>query len=101
MTKLITFEPKELLDLIVHYCDGRGLPLDVDLLGVGVSQFLPRWVGLECASSKWMDGREGQGDEQGRLSPLHIRYEGKRIMTFGEKGTPYDWRDGNDTPRRA
>lgn len=95
--RLITFDAKDVLALLTHYNEGKDIPLDVELLNVGVSPFLQRWIGMECESEKWMDGTPLAG---GALSPLHIRYEGRKIMTISKQGAEGIWKDANEDPKR-
>jgi hypothetical protein len=86
-TKLIVVDGQSLLNLLIHYTDGA-IDLDSKLINVGVSQYLGEWVGIVVESSQWKDPKLTGQDAYG---PLHIRYEGKKILKWSEKGTPYDW----------
>jgi hypothetical protein len=90
--RTVVFDAKDLLALLTHYNDGKSIPLDVELVSVGISPFLQRWIGMECKSDGWMDGTPLPG---GGLSPLHIRYEGKKVMTLTDKGQEGVWNDAN------
>jgi hypothetical protein len=35
------------------------------------------------------------------MQPMHLRYEGRKVMVWDEKGTEVRWGDGNDAPRRG
>lgn len=62
-----------------------------------MSPFLQRWIGFRCKSDKWVDGTP---TADGGLSPLHIRYKGKTIITLGNKGEEALIKEANDTPNR-
>jgi hypothetical protein len=95
-TRLIIFDANQILKLLTHYTDGQ-VPLDAELLSFGVSQFMERWLGLECRSSQWVDGTPIGSDG---LSPLHIRYEGKRLMSLGNLTDQPGWFEAPDSPTR-
>lgn len=88
-TKLFVFEPNDLLRLLTHYTDG-GVPLDGEATNVMVNERLQRFVGIEVRSKEWED-----------FTPLHIRYEGARVMSWS-KGTGDEpiWNQTPDTPTR-
>jgi hypothetical protein len=69
--RLVIFDAEAVLRLLAHYDQGENLPMDVELLNVGVSPFVQRWIGFECRSNKWQGGKLLPG---GGLSPLHMRY---------------------------
>jgi len=87
-SKLIIFEPNDLLRLMTHYTDGA-IPLDSEVLNVAQSQFIERWIQLMVRSKEWETGE-----------PLHFRYEGNKTMAWTKDGTPIDWNPQNETPRR-
>jgi hypothetical protein len=95
--RLIVFDAKDALALLTHYNDGKNIPLDVELMSVGVSPYMQRWLGFECVSDEWMDGTPMPG---GGLSPLQIRYEGRKIMTLTGAGAEPAWKDANEDPTR-
>jgi len=88
-TKLLVIDGQSLLNLLTHYTDGA-IDLDAKLLSVGVSQFLGEWIGLEVESSQWKDEKIPGMDA---YYPLHVRYEGKKIMKWGRKGEEITWGD--------
>lgn len=96
-SRTIHFNAEDLIQLLVHYTDGR-VPLDTTLKTVGVSQFLQRWIGLEVASAQWSDGTPVPGGDG--ISPLHIRYEGKKVLKLGKRDAQPIWTDAPDAPTR-
>lgn len=99
--KTIYVDAESILQLLTHYSDGD-LPLDSRLLQAGVSNVLGRWIGLLVDSEQWRDWREAERTKDGGLRPLHIRYEGKKVMVWGD-GAPVEhpeWRDGVEGPKR-
>jgi hypothetical protein len=79
--KIIEFDAKNILNLLTHYTDGK-LPLDAELLQLGVHTILNRHLGLLVESNQWSDPMLA-GQEA--YSPLFINYEGKKVMTWGTK----------------
>ena len=95
--RILETDIQSLVQLIVHYCDGKEVPLDTEVLSMSVSPILQRWVMLWCKSSKWMSGGVAS---DGSLAPLHIRFEGGRVMTMGNKGEDPKWALANEDPKR-
>jgi hypothetical protein len=87
-TKVFIFEPEDLLMLWCHYTDG-GVPLNGVIRNVGCNPMLQRFIGMEVESDEW--------DE---ASPLHLRYEGKRVMSWKKGQEENPWTDTPDTPSR-
>lgn len=94
--RTIYIDANSILRLLTHYSDGS-VPLDAELKAAGVSRFLGRWIGLLVASEQWSGPSVESGDG---LQPLHIRYEGKKVMTWDEAGKPVEWKEGAETPKR-
>lgn len=101
--RLIVFEPNDLLRLITHYTDGA-VPLNGQVRNVAVSTRLPRWIGLEVESDEWANDEgailRGPGGLELGQRPLHIRYEGKKIVSWGGPQDEMQWRQANETPSR-
>lgn len=100
--RIIEFDAQSLLHLLIHYTQDHDceIPLDGTLTGAGVSQFIPRWVMLEVASDKWDGIRFVPGADE--PYPLHVRYEGKRVMSWGNDGeqhTKDTWKESVETPK--
>lgn len=93
--KVVQFDARDFCKLITHYSEGR-LPLDFELAHVAVDTILKRQIAFIGQSKQWQDeplqGQEG-------YAPLHIRYEGKRIFSWGEKGSEGFWQDANEAPK--
>jgi hypothetical protein len=94
--RVVMFDAQELVKLLSHYTEGQ-VPLDTKLQDVSINAYLDRVVGLTCRSDQWQDGTPIPG---GGLSPLQIRYEGKKIMTLGSKGQESVWYEAPEAPKR-
>jgi len=86
------FDAKELIQLMLHYNDGKDIPLDVELKCVMLSPMLERYVGFECSAEDWPSGQVMQG---GIVSPLQIRYDGNRILALN-RGEETVWKEANN-----
>lgn len=88
-TKTYIFEPKDLLGLLIHYTDGE-IPLDAEIKEIGFNPYLKHMIGLEITSNDWKV-----------FDPLHIRYEGNKIMSWSKNmGVDHPvWGKRNDTPK--
>jgi hypothetical protein len=98
-TRRIIFDANSLLKLLSHYTQDsdNSIPLDAELIDAGVSSVLGSWIGLNVQSDRW-DGPEVEGGHG--LRPLHIRYEGKRVMSWDSKpDTSPTWHDAPESPR--
>jgi len=84
----VVFDANSLLKLLTHYSDGA-LPLDGELKSAGVNPYLERVIGLEVLSNEW-DEVEVKA-ESGHLQPLHIRYEGKKVLSWSDRHAPISW----------
>ena len=94
-SKHIYFDAESVLRLLTHYTEGV-VPVDAELRGAGVSQYLQQWIGLDVESNGW-SGAEVPG---GGLPPLHIRYEGRKVMIFqGGPEDPVVWTPQPEAPR--
>lgn len=102
-TLLIVFDGRNILDLLSHYSDGK-LPLGVRLLDMGPSTSLGRHLILQVESDQWEDAPTGLSDlndprNAGTLAPLHIRYEGKKVMSWGDKRAAVEWKEADSFGR--
>ena len=97
--KTIYIDAESILQLLTHYSEGD-LPIEAKLLSAGVSPVLGRWIGLLVDSEQWRDWRGAERTQDGGLRPLHIRYEGKKVMVWGDgkRETPPEWREGVEGP---
>lgn len=93
--KIVQFDARDFCKLVTHYSEGR-LPLDFELDHVAMDTILKRQVAFIGRSKQWSDEPLPGKDE---YAPLHLRYEGKRIFSWGEKGSEGFWQDANDTPK--
>ena len=95
-TKIVAFDAHDIVKLWTHYSEGR-MPLDAELKALAVDKKLVRCILFIINSKQWADecipGRDGE------YNPLHLRYEGKRILSWGNFGTEPFWQDANETPR--
>lgn len=97
--RMIVFDPKDLYNLLLHYDEGKHLPLNAEVKDFGFSQFMQRWVGLEVESSEWPS--EGWAPAAGAQKMVHVRYEGKKTLSWsGEGEGPQNWKDGVEAPKR-
>ena len=91
---MVEFDAESILRLLTHYSDGE-LPLDATLKSAGVSKFLGRWIGLNVESKEW----DGKVLPDGGIEPLFIRYEGKKVLIWGDKQSPMVWQEGVEAPK--
>jgi hypothetical protein len=97
-SRLIVFEPEDLYQLLVHYNQGETLPMDGKVLNFGFSQFLSRWLGMEVESDRWPT--EGVAPGPDAMPMVHVRYEGKKTMSWSDKGVDPRWREAVEAPKR-
>ena len=95
-SKLIVFDANDFVKLLVHYTEGR-VPIDAELKSLGVGTRMKRQIGMLLRSEQWP--REELDASGNFYHPLHIRYEGKKIMSWGKKGSEVFWQDQNATPK--
>lgn len=95
----IVFDVDSLLALLTHYSDGA-VPLDAEVLNIGASRLLGRYIGLTISSADWRDP-DLPRDRLGMLPPLDIRWEGGKVLKWSEKGTPVEWGDSPDALKRS
>ena len=94
--KTLYIDAESILALLTHYSQGA-VPFDAELRAAGVSAYLGRWIGLLVTSKQW-DGLQVPQSEW--IKPLHIRYEGKKVLTWsGEAGAPPMWSDDIEAPK--
>jgi hypothetical protein len=89
----IEFDPINLLGLLTHYTDGD-VPLDAELVNVSVGAVLSRHIGLEVKSDQWTG--EPLPDGSGLFAPLHLRYEGRKTLSWGRKDQEVAWSDADN-----
>ncbi len=95
--RLVTFHAKDLLDLLIHYNDGRDLPLYAELREVLVSNRLERYLCLMVESKGWRSADGDISPVTGELLPLHYIYEGRRNLTFTKPTDDMPWHDTPST----
>lgn len=88
-SKLIQFDANDFCKLLTAYSEGL-VPLDFELKHVAVDTRLKRQIAFIGESKQWQDEPMPGKDE---YAPLVLRYEGKRIMSWGRKGTDPFWQD--------
>ena len=96
--KRIVFDPQSVIALLTHYTDGT-VPLDTIVKGVKVSPALQRMLAFECESAQWTDTIESD-KTPGVLSPLVIRYEGKKTLSWGGKHQEMEWKESVEAPKQ-
>ena len=88
-SKTFVFDPRDLLMLLTHYMDGV-IPLDSTCNFAGFNPYLNRYIGLSVDSKEWTT-----------MEPLHIRYDGRKILSWSKKdGDEMVWEKTPDTPGR-
>lgn len=85
---MLVFEPSNLYNLLVHYTDGE-CPLNGEVRNVLVHPALERFVALSVRSDEWQEE-----------TPLHLRYDGKRTMSWVKGVERAEWAQREETPRR-
>lgn len=99
-SRLIIFDVKDLKDLLVHYYDGKHVPLNGEVLEVGISKYMQRMVSLLIESDEW-DATD-INPLSGELSPIELIYEGKKTFSWSKKdGDEAVWVDAPDAPHSA
>lgn len=94
-SKLLVMDANDIVKMLTSYSEGR-VPLDAELNHVAVDSILKRQIAFIMTSQQWPEEElleNGKG-----YGPLQIRYEGKRMMTWGKKGTEVFWSD-TDAPK--
>lgn len=86
--RLLIFQAEDLRNLLVHYTEGL-VPLDSEILEVGVSKLLPRLISLTVQSKDWED--TNINPVSGELQPLQLFYEGRRTMSWEDKNSSGQW----------
>lgn len=96
-SRLIIFDVKDLKDLIIHYTDGKLIPLDSEVLEVGVSRYMQRIISLNIESKDW--DTSDVSPVTGELAPAEFIYEGKKTFSWTKKdGDEARWIDAPDAP---
>ena len=93
-SKLVVFDANDFLKLLCHYSEGK-VPIDAELRSLGVGTKMKRQIGMLVRSQQWGPTPTGLDYHQ----PLHIRYEQKKVMSWGKKGTEPFWQQQNETPK--
>lgn len=93
-SKIIEFDANDFCKLLTSYSEGL-VPLDFELAHVAVDTLLKRQIAFIGRSKQWQD-EPLPGKEE--YAPLLLRYEGKRIMSWGRKGNEVFWQDA-ETPK--
>lgn len=96
--RIVVVDANDLLQLMIHYWDGKAVPLNSEVKEVGISRKLQRVISLLVASKDW--GDEEVSPVSGELFPLELAYEGKRVMSWASKGDEVVWADANDNPQQ-
>lgn len=97
--RLLIFDLNSLVKLLTHYTEGA-IPLDAEALTFEVSPKLQRYISMQLQSKEW---HEDVNPQTGELEPIHVRYEGNRVLTIQNPQTDeIKWTDENfvEAPRR-
>lgn len=98
MERCIRIQAKDLMDLLIHYNQGRTLPLYCEVKGIGLHAQFPRMVGLVIEAKEWGADAGDISPVTGELKPLEFLYEGKHNMTFTSgHGDEMKW---HETPQK-
>ena len=97
--RLVVFDPQDLYQLLLHYDDGKSLPLHGLVKGFAVSPILQRFLGLEVQADSWPTGAI-EGNASNVMPMVHIRYEGKKVMNWTDKHEEVAWTEAPDAPNR-
>ncbi len=88
----ILVDGDSILQLLVHYTDGE-IPLDAEMRGCQVSTRLQMLINFDVGSEEWPQELIG--------SPLHVRYEGNKVMCWGDdKMVPPVWVEAQEGPKK-
>lgn len=94
----VIFSPETLIALMQHYSEDHEdrIPLDATLVSMGPTR-LERMIVMLMESQSWEGGTtHGRENKIGILSPLHFRYEGKKVLSWGGKSQELKWQtEGN------
>lgn len=94
-SKVILFDAEGIIKLWTHYTEGI-MPLDAELAALAVDTVLPRQICFIVNSKQWQDSPVPGKDY---YNPLHLRYEGGRVLSWGKFGTDPFWENANETPK--
>ena len=87
-SKRIEFYPQNILNLLTHYTDGE-VPLNGEVKEVLIHPQLSRYFALSVESHEWKES-----------TPLHIRYQGRRTLSWKKGREHAPWMQKNETPKR-
>lgn len=87
--RMLIFSPNDLMRLLTHYTDGK-IPLDAEVKFVGPSKKLNRYISFICESKEWENE-----------DPINVRYEGRKVASWDEKGAPVIWGDSPEAPKHT
>lgn len=88
--RLIVIDADDLIALLTFYTDGD-VPLDTELITIGFSPYLERYVLLQTTSAQWKEAPINP--KLGVVEPLIVRYEGKKTLSWNNNpGEEYEWK---------
>lgn len=93
-TRRICFTIDSLMKLLTHFTEGRGenqVPLRAEVKKVGTSKYLNGWVGIIAESHEWTEA-------QAKV-PLHIRYNGEKVLSWKRDGSEATFEEAPDAPK--
>jgi hypothetical protein len=102
MTRRIIFDANDLLKLLTHYTEGK-VPIESTLKELVVHPVLQRYVGFWVESNAWPQLSESSKPNEasrGAVAPLFVRYEGKKVMSWGNPKESPVWSEAPDAPKR-
>lgn len=90
----VILSPETFLAMMQAYsedCQDR-VPINAKIINVGVVTALPRMVGFMVEADGWEGGSLlGRAGKIGIRSPLHFRFEGNKMLNWGDREQPAQW----------
>lgn len=89
----VIFSPETLIALMQHYTEDHQdrIPLDCRLIGMGPTR-LERMIAILIESADWESSDTYNRDNKiGAIAPLHFRYEGQKVLSWGGKTQNLAW----------
>lgn len=93
LVRRVIFSPETLVALMQHYSEDLEdrIPLDATLVGMGPTR-LERLIVLFMESASWEGGVTfGREGKIGLRTPLHFRYEGRKVLSWGGRDQNLAW----------
>lgn len=88
---MLVFDLDSLLKLLVHYSEGKTVPLSSEALTFEVSPMLNRYISMLVQSPEWATPEDALDPVSREYPPIHFRYEGKRVMKLNRPQDAVSW----------